>query len=272
MFRHISILIIFFLVCPLEASDIDNKLKNIPLKDREKIERLFSCFVSHEGLGFVLFKETKPACMISLPLTHKRYVMPYKVDNPLRFQRDLGLCWQAWTYYRHLFKHPGVIVCEEYESINGGMYLQLFIINKKTVKSLLENHRDDFAEVLGEEFTPQRFINKLEKKKKLRPLIHRDDKLLGLLLGFGRESSTAFRDLARGIDISPPLSRAGRRPIGCCIAPVSFRGNPDSPEVKTLVETYTKEILEIEDIFKGDAFLTDILKKFCSPYTQATIK
>ncbi len=211
-----------------------------------------------------MFKETKPACMISLPLTHKRYVMPYKVDDPLRFQRDLGLCWRVWSRYRDLFKHPGIIVCEEYERINEGMYLQLFVFNKRTLNLLLEKHRDDFAEVLGKNFTPQKFINKLEKKKRLRPLIHRDDKLLGLLLGFGPESSTAFKDLVLGIDFEPPLARAGRRPKGCCITSVSFRGNPDSPEVKALVETYTKEILDIEKIFKRDSFLTDTLEKFCS--------
>ncbi len=263
MLRFVSVLAVFFLICSLDASEIRNKLMKIPLKDREKIEQLFSFFVSREGLGYVLFQETKPGCFISLPLTHKSYVMPYKVDNPIRFQRNIGLCWRIWSYYSHLFKHPKILICEEYERINGGMYLQLSIFNKETLKSLLEMYHDDFAERLGTGFTPQKFIAKLEKNKRLRSLIQNDDKLLGLLLGFGRESSQAFKDMISGVELESPLKKVSHRPAGCCINPVSFRGNPDSLEVKKLIEIYTHEIQKIEKIYKNDQFLLITLEALC---------
>ena len=108
------------------------------------------------------------------------------------------------------------------------------------------------------------FILQLEKKKKLRPLIHYDQKLLGILLGFGRESSSAFRDMYLGQEVIPPLKRVGYRPKGCSITPVSFRGDPDSQEVKELIEIYTNEIQEIEKIYTGGSFLITTLEAFCS--------
>ncbi|MCH9703364.1 MAG: hypothetical protein K0U13_01100 [Chlamydiae bacterium] len=251
-----------FVFCTLHAADIKSRWNRIPQPDQVKIERLFEHLVQKEGLGFVLFEETKPACMISLPLTHKRYVMPYKHDEPLRFQREIASSWRAWEKYRHLFEPNDLIVCEEYDSINGGMYLQLFVINKKTAACMLEDYKSDFEEVLGESFVPTDFLAKLKTKKKLRPLLHFDEKLLGLFLGFGHDSSSAFRDLVNGGEVE--LEKAGYRPPGCIITPVAFRGVPNSSEVESLVDAYSKEVLEIEKIFEGDRFVLQTLERYSS--------
>lgn len=262
MLRVVGVL--FFIFCSLEAADVNAVIRSMPPKDKEKIECLFTFLVQRDTLGYVLFGGTKPVCFTSIPLTHKEYVMPYKSSNPIRFQKDLKESWDVWKRYEHRFKHPNILICEEYESINNGMYLQLFIIDKKKLSRLLEEYQADFAEVLGKGFSPVQFVTRLERKKRLRPLIQRDEKLLGILLGFGRESSAAFRDLKLNGEIDTSQEFVGKRPQGCPIIPVSFRGNPNSEEVRTLLDRYSKDIKEIEKVYEQDDFLNSALQALCS--------
>ncbi|NGX55427.1 MAG: hypothetical protein KR126chlam2_01062 [Chlamydiae bacterium] len=256
----------FLLFCSLEGTEVSEKLQSIPPKDKEKIEFFFSYLVQRDNLGFVLFGNTKTAAFCSIPIVCNYALVPKLVTKtPLQYQKNLKQSWAVWARYRTRFKHPNIIVCEEHDRFNKSAFLQLIFIDKRKLAHLLEQYREDFEEVLGENFSSADFIAKIEKKRKLRPLINRDEKLLGLILGFGKESSTGFKNMQNEEAADPNFKMAGRRPKACCIVPVSFRGNPDSTEVKALVETYTKEILEIEDIFKSDSFLTDILEKFCSP-------
>lgn len=250
----------------LRGQTIEKLLDGIAPDDREKIEQLFSFFVRRDSLGYVLFGETKPVCATGIALTCKESMTPFAwTDNPLHYQKEIKGCWEVWQRYAHLFKHPNIIICEEYEGMAGGIYLHLFFINKKTVGPLLEKYREDFAEILGVKFSPKAFIAELEKKKKLRPLIQNDEKLMGLLLGFGRESSTAFKNFRKkGDELARPLGRIAHRPKGCPITPVCFRGYEDSQEVKELVKIYDKEIQEIADIFNDKNFLTITLQKLCS--------
>lgn len=102
-------------------------------------------------------------------------------------------------------------------------------------------------------------------KKKLQPLLKHDEKLLGILLGFGRESSTIFRDWTKKEELEPPLEYLGKRPPGCLITPVRFRGYSSSNEVCTLLEGYKKEILTIDAVFKSSSFFETTLERFCAP-------
>ncbi len=155
------------------------------------------------------------------------------------------------------------------------MHLQLFILDKRKLKATLEKYADDFREVLGPDFTPAQFIAALEEKRKLRPLNKRerklrplikgDEKLLGILLGFGRHASTLFRDYIDDETLDLPLEYLGKRPPGCLITSVSFRGYSDSEETRLLLEAYKREILEIEEIFISDSFMERTMEKLCAP-------
>jgi len=260
----VNLLFFFFFLCSGSYANTEHVLNGIPERDREKIEFLFKFLVQRDTLGFVLFGDSKCLTFTGIPITHKEYFLPYKIEDGLHFQKKLKMAWYVWKRYESRFKHPNIIICEKYESIENEMHLQLFILDKKKLKVVLEKYRADFMEVLGDSFSPETFIVKLEKEKKLQPLIKYDEKLLGILLGFGRESSMLFRDWIDVEDLDPPLEYLGKRPPGCLITPVSFRGYSSSQEVQTLLELYRKEILKIEEIFKSDNFLQIMLDKLCS--------
>lgn len=259
------LLAVLCLFCSLEGKEVSQILQSIPSKDKERLEFFFSFLVQFDNLGFVLFGNTKPAAFCSIPLVCNYPVVPKSIPNPLQYQKDLKRSWAVWTRYRNRFKHPNIIVCEEYDGFKKSAFVQLIFIDKRKLTTLLAQFREDFAEVLGEDFSSEKFIAQIEKKRKLRPLIHHDEKLLGLILGFGKESASTFKNVENSGQEDPNFKIAGRKPKGCCIIPVSFKGNPDSDQVKTLIDIYTKEILEIEEIFKSDTFLLTALEKFCSP-------
>jgi hypothetical protein len=262
--KFLSVLFCFFCLSSINADEVSKILQKIPLEDKEKIEKLFSFFVRRDSLGYVLFGNTKSTCATGISLSCKEVVIPPSwSDKPIRFQKDLKEYWEVWSRWEHLFKHPNILVCTEHVPLGGGMYLQLYFINKRTLESLLQKHHTDFAEILGEKFSPKTFIVQLEKKKKLRPLIKHDEKLLGILLGFGKESSEAFKSFSQGIDTIPTLGRIAQRPKGCLITPVCFRGYEDSWEVKELTKIYAEEIQEIDQIYKSSSFLVHTLEKYC---------
>lgn len=256
---------LFIILCPLGYADVGKTLRAIPERDREKIEFLFKFLIQRDTLGFVLFGENKCLTFTGIPLTHKEYFLPYKMDNGLRFQRKLKESWNVWKRYESWFKHPNILICENYQSIENEMHLQLFILDKRKLKTTLEKYADDFREVLGPDFTPAQFMAALEEKRKLRPLIKGDEKLLGILLGFGRHASTLFRDCIDDETLDLPLEYLGKRPPGCLITPVSFRGYSASEETRLLLEAYKREILEIEEIFISDSFMEKTMEKLCAP-------
>ena len=142
----------------------------------------------------------------------------------------------VWQQHKHKFQHPNLIICEEYDLFTRSLFVQLFFIDKKRLEKLIETYKTDFKEVLGETFCSKKLLAAIEKKRKLRPLIKNDEKLLGLILGFGREASETFRDYDyQTATENEPSKIVGYRPSGCLITPVSFRANPNSAEVQNLL-------------------------------------
>lgn len=256
---------VFLLLCSLEGTEVERVLQSIPSKDLKKIEFLFSDLVQCQNLGFVLFGNTKTAALCTIPIACNYAIVPQSVTaNPLQYQKNLRDAWAVWERYQNRFEHPNIIVCQEYEYSRTSAFLQLIFIDKRKLVTLLDEYQDVFAEILGPNFSSTIFIEQIEKKGKIRSLIGNDEKLFGLLLGFGLESSAGFKNMITAKK-EVPLTIAGYKPKGNCIIPVSFRGNPESKEVQALVDGYTREIHEIERIFRGNSFLVETLEKFCAP-------
>jgi len=250
-------LLIFLLI--LYPRGYAHELERLPARDREKIEFLFTFLVQRDTLGFLLFGESKCLTFTGIPITHKEYFLPYKIEDGYKFQKKLKEAWYTWKRHEARFKHPNYLICENYVRSENEIYLQLFIFDKKKLRNTLEKYQKDFVDVLGTSFTPESFIAKLERKKKVKPLIKHDEKLLGILLGFGRDASTAFKNFDQNLEY------LGKRPPGCTITPISFRGYKSSPETAELLEKYQEEIIEIEKIVKSNPFLEATLEIFCAP-------
>jgi len=263
-------LTIFFLFYSVNANEITKALQFIPQKDKEKIELLFTYFVQCDNLGHVLFGKTKTAAVATIPLVCDfPLVPPFVSTTPLCYQKQIKESWQVWQQYSYKFRHPNIIICLEHVRLKQYAFLNIFFIHKERLQKLLQEHHQAFAEILGDHFSAKAFIAKLERKKKLRPLLRHDEKLLGLILGFGSEASTTFKQMRLGEQVAASFKVAGYKPAGSQITPVSFRGDPNSSEVRALVDSYTKEMATIERILKSDTFLITTLQQLV--YQNPTI-
>lgn len=230
---------------------VEAKLKQLSYEEKFFLRNLFCSFLKYDSLGHVLFYQTKPACLASID--KKCHRKSYR-------QKLLLEGWKCWKHYEHLFQHPNFIFLEEEFSIADESVLHIFIVNKKTLTTSLHCNLELFKKILGPDFSPEKFIFSMEKERVLRPLINHDEALLGLILGYGAESSVAYKrrhnELHNIDDWVPTWSEnyAGieaTSPQKCKIHPIGFMGDPKSKEVIHLLNIYTQELEEIWKIYRS---------------------
>jgi hypothetical protein len=246
----------------LSAHAIDAGFTKLSHQEKVRLKVLFEKAIKIDHLGHVLFFSTKPACFFSIENTGS----------------ELALAWQTWKAKEHLFPHPNFIVYEEVCENKRYVYF----INKQTLFSQLSNKEEILKKIFGQSFFIKDFIAKLEQKT-FNSLIRKDHILLGILLGYGIESSLEYvkyitcdrypiKELA-GIHCAAEgkieITQLGDGAMLCTfnsevpIHPVSFVGDPDSEEVKTLKEIYSQELEKIEMIYQRKDLLRICLERLC---------
>ena len=269
--RRIAVLILGSLTlfnqgfATLASSDstVEGTLKELSYEEKFLIKRFFYSLLRNDGLGHVLFFDTKPACFgtIDKQCRQKSYS-----------QRVLLRGWKCWKNSQHLFSHPNFIFIEEEFSFGNETVFHIFIINKKTLLYSIYKNIDLFRKTLGADFSPENFITSIEKEGVLRPLLKHDEALFGVILGYGVESSIAFKEQHKriGEDDWAPEWTANYTgieafcPKKCRIHPVEFVGNPESKEVADLLNCYTQELEEIWRMYTSSKdILRLVLKRLC---------
>ena len=268
----ISLLLTHFGLLDAQEFEIDNRIKQLSSKERFFLRRVFQSLLKDDQFGHVLFFETKPGCFTSV----------YKQGQSNVFGRIVGYMygemferkgWEWWQHHQNFFPHPNFIFLFEEVVVHQREKLDIFILNKKSLRSLLDKNLDFFKEELGSDFSSESFIASLETRKVLRPLIKNNEAILGCILGFGIESPTAFKirydKLIDKKAISPLIQTyakgiRGERPKNSELEPVAFAGNPHSAEVIALVDNYNRELNEIWKLYKeSNDPLRLVLNKLC---------
>ncbi len=239
------------LLASTEDFSVETSLKKLSYEERFYLKTFFCSFLKNEDLGHVLLGNTKPAsfCAIDKKSHRKSF-----------YQKLLLKGWECWKRSEELFPHPNFVFIEEEVSFGDEEVLHIFVINEKTLIAALQKNTELFKEVLGQEFTPESFLVSMQKEQCLRPLLNHDEALFGIVLGFGAESSVAYKERHKHIDMgdrewtAPEWTsnykgveaRCGKK---CRLHPVGFVGNPDSAEVKGLLERYTQELDAISETY-----------------------
>lgn len=243
------------------SKKLETSLKQISLEERKSISRIFNCFVRSDQFAYTLFFETKPVAFGGFYLKHENE----------EHEKKLREGWSCWRKYEHLFPHPKYFFIEEKRYSANRIFLDIFLINKKSILKLLDEKKDIFIDILGESFSPETFLASVEKEKSLRPLLNHDESLLGILLGFGVESSRAYKE--HQFKKKPkikwhfgPIDKNyvginGYSSLDAGLRGIAFSGNPHSKEVQTLIEQYDKEMIEICKIYDSNSILFPTLEK-----------
>ena len=261
---------------PLLALNIDERLKEISFKERVYLNHFFYRYISMDQLGYVLFFNDKPTALTVIDVKRENVPYPAKLA-------DKG--WEVWKKHEHLFPHPDFIFCEEKQ--RNSKYFHLIVVNKKALLKALTEHEDRFTEVLDgmfqaafkEPFSPTLFIEKLENMKRIKPLILGDQALLGILMGYGEESSLAYKyrktesaDVKKQRERIPAIPKKmlihGKGGVTNAklfgIQSVVWSGNPESEEIQALAATYEKQCIELRRMFRRKSCLKPVLEALCS--------
>ena len=258
------------------AFDVDTALQQISYRERIYLQHFFHEQIKHYQLGYPIFFSDKPAAQATVRVKRCDSHYPYTVA---------GKGWQVWKKYEHLFPHPNFIFCEEKQRTSK--YFHLIIINKESLRRVVAENEDLFKETLDElymklfkqPFSLDLFINKLEKIKRLEPLIRFDEALYGLILGYGRESSVNCKRYDKeGFPedgqwkILPAVrkkmiihGKGGKVYIKTFgIRPARFGGDPKSKEVQTLAKIYAEQCIQLRRMFRRKGCLKPVLQALCA--------
>jgi hypothetical protein len=243
------------------------KLITISENDQLVLERFFQVLIKSDGLGYTLFG-SKPVCLSS-------YFSSVPLGNMLRGCNSNAIKsgWQVWKKHESNFRHPKYLIFEEMEFVDDTEIHLLYFINKEKLLEMLNKYHRLFEQELKREFDPERFLCEIEQKKTLSSLLNGHEGLLGVLLGYGMESSMNYhrRNLAWkfGAPISysdenfQSVSTSGREDylIDTDIRPMQFVGNPKSQEVKMILEQNMRERSYLIDIYSHGKTLEITLSK-----------
>lgn len=259
--KNYCLLVLLFLGIPLLGSSVKENLKQISLNDKLLMKEFVELTIRQANAGHVIYFDNKPVCLGGT----------FIKSPQIRFDNILWLKgWKAFKRNEHLFAHPNFIFNTHlFEKEEGWQTLDLFIINKKALCRCVNQHLNLFQEILGSHFTYESFLAQIESGHSLSSLIHYNEMLLGILLGFGEESCRAYQEMRNkykggvppwtetycGIEIKSPNIRK--------IFPIGYMGNPQSLEVQKLAATYEKELEIFWNIYRKQDPLVFFLECIC---------
>lgn len=235
------------------ACSVEHELHAIPLGERVYLKHFFQQLFRYDDLGFVLFFD-KPMCLAGAE----------KSSNSSYQERLFLKGWHVWEKYQDRFPHPNFLFCSDQDAVQ----LNLFVINKPALAACLQENETIFRSILGTAFSVQNFMHSLENGEKLLTLIHEDEALLGIMLGYGSESAMAFKEKHLLEDGIPEWTENYQGisigvPKKCPLYPIGFMGNPSSAEVQALKRKYTQELEQLWNLSRGKDSLRLSLQRLC---------
>jgi len=126
-----------------------------------------------------------------------------------------------------------------------------------------------FKQELGEDFDPSNFIRELEITKSFFQSLNCHEGLLGILLGYGVESSMQYhrRNLMWKSTLPIPYEEIHLKGIPTHSSyldfadPICFVGDPLSEDVKIILEKNEKERADLQKIYSRGNFLKITLQR-----------
>lgn len=248
------------------SQDVKIQIDRIPKKERLFLEKFFDKLIRIDGLGYVLFG-SKPVCLsgyfIKLPLGN----MLMGCDN---FSIKRG--WEVWKKYEHLFPHSNYQVFEEAHVRGNDNIHSIYFINRTNLLKVITDNCEIFENELLKDFNAEKLLSEISKKQSLSDVINFHEGLLGILLGYGAESSMHYyrRDLMwksqppllyEEVHLQPAIYSNDTQFILGDILPIQFVGKSQSQEVKSILEQNSKERSYLLDIYSQGNLLEITLRK-----------
>jgi len=271
--------IIFFfhfllLTTSLYGGLVSEGLRQIPERDIILMKEFVKLNFKWNQAAHVIFFHNKPSCLATAFIKS-----PDKDFQNLLWVRG----WETFKKHEHLFPHPNFLFMSHLwdEDEDGYQSLSLFILNKRALMKCFNSCKTIFQAVIGEHFCYEWFIAELEKGKNIEEIIKNDQVLLGILLGYGKESAKTFNDhQAKRLQhffLREEIycGNSPEAPDKCDCFPVAFMGNPRSKEVQNILSEYKRELEIFWNMYQKKNPLVLFLEGICendSDVLQSTFK
>lgn len=171
-----------------EGKEVSRILEMMPQRDKRRLEHFFRDYINSESMGYVLFGN-KPMALsgIDKELSYFRNFSSFlHAISPRRIQFENAF--NTWKKYEKLFPMKRFVFL--YEETDAAIY-SLFI-NKKSFLQKIEQHADDFKQILKHDVTGEDLLKEGLHKPFLSEVLHDSDLLMGILFGFGRHNAELF--------------------------------------------------------------------------------
>lgn len=180
--------------------------------------------------------------------------------------------WKKWIAERQII---------QFQLIEKSLdrFLTIILINKQEFRRAFDENRELFHKILGTEISADLLMDEIASEKNtLRSALKNDDRLLGILLGYGRRNAEAFFERNKFWNASNNLLRYddlgfdkqlqpsyGQFSWLYYIQPVQFAGLMHDPETVELIRGYNQASSRISQKFQNEHFVKVILREICRP-------
>ncbi len=226
--------LIFLLVSTsLFGNIVEEGLRSIPCQEKEKMNHFFDYAIKICHAGYVLYFESKPVCLISF----------WQEDDSTTKFRD---GWNAYKKYKDLFPHRNYIFDECNTNITSKTAVNIYLINRRRFVECINQYSNIFKEILHQEVEGEKFLQEIDKGKHLIDLIEGNEILLGILLGYGEESSKLYHKKQLEFKQNQMVDKSyvtitSENVDEIEIYPVVFKGNINSEEAKQISTKFHNE-------------------------------
>jgi hypothetical protein len=272
--RYLFLLLSLYSNFSLKADIID-----VPHRDLKNIKYLFEELVNHHDYAYTIFG-SKPMSLADFSLeVPKDLPLHKKISSKISMvKRKASL--NSWLKYKdEIDLKDFIFLDDERDWISC---LVLILINKKNMLCVLHENVSIFKKELGDDFTPETFLEKIEKREvSIAKAINKSQKLMGLMLGYGARNATLFQerfDIMKAIwkrerDNLPEDERLAKKlsdvetqcgdfselEKDAMIHPLYFLADISHHETIELKQRYDEERRRIEKIRKKPGFMDKVL-------------
>jgi hypothetical protein len=271
-------LILFALSIPFS---LKADISNIPQQDIEEIKSLFERLIDTYDFGYTIFG-SKPMSLADMCLKIPPHLSFHKHLKAKVLLAKSKRRIYAWYKHRNEFHFKDFIFLDKEEDTPDCFVF--ILINKKNMLDVLYEHELVFKQELGSSFTPEIFLEKIEKGEvSLAKATNDSHKLLGIMLGYGERNATLFQDR---FDLSRTLSKRNQDHLPLdsvlsiqlnfieaqlgdfsefeeepVIPPLYFLADVSHPETIELKKRYDKDRQKIEEMKKKPNFMDCVLQR-----------
>jgi hypothetical protein len=274
--KYCFLLLSFCLVLSVKAD-----IGHVSRGDTQDIESFFHFLIQQHDFAYTIFG-SKPMSLADINLEMPPNLSLYK-QLKARFILTQTKRWlNTWYKNKSVFSLKNFILLDqEYDFINC---LIVVLINKKNLLDTLRKHEYAFKQELGDAFTPELLLEQLDTRKvTLAQAIHKSQRLLGIMLGYGERNATIFQerfDLMKTIskrkkdDLPPDKELIAKLNIletqvgdfseleeDAIIHPLYFLADISHPETIELKKQYEQDRQKIEEMMEKPHFMDNVLQR-----------